>query len=234
MKWAPKAVELTSTVGYQERSIEMKKTFSLIGMLILLVCLLNVNSTIAQDVENLARGGDFEDATDMGKWNLNLGNAGVGTRTIDKKEAAIGKASLFISGINFDPAENWKPQIDQGNIEILENGVYTISAFLKAEEPRSVGMYAELLVDPWTKSPNLAVNVGTEWKEYWATGVPPAGTVGIGFSNQGSKVNYWIDGVRYYAGEYVPTKNEGGTKAVTPRSKLTTTWGSIRTGYQYN
>jgi len=212
----------------------MKWMFLLIGIVVFLVCLPNSNPAIAQDdeVENLARGGDFENVTDMSEWNLNLGNAGVGTMEIDKHEAVVGEACLYVSGINFDAAENWKPQIDQGGFEILEDGVYTISAFLKAEEPRQVGMYAELQVDPWTKSPSGTANVGTEWEEFWATGLPAAASVGIGFSNRGSKVNYWIDGVRFYPGEYVPTDIEGFQKAVTPGSKLTTTWGSIRTGCQ--
>lgn len=210
----------------------MKRTFLLTGMFALLVCLLSLNPTIADDVENLARGGDFEEGdTDMAEWRLNLGNAGVGTMAIDNEEAAIGEASLFISGINFDPAESWKPQIDQSNIQILEDGVYTISAFLKAEEPRPLGMYSEIPVDPWTKVPNKVVTVGTEWEEYWATGVPPAGVVTIGFKNEGSKVSYWIDGVRFYPGEYVPTEIGGIPKAVAPGSELTTTWGSIRAGY---
>ncbi len=209
----------------------MMRMFLLTGMAILSVCLLNSGPAIAQDIENLASGGDFEDGVDMGQWNLNLGNAGVGSMEIDKKEAAIGEASLFISGINFDPAENWKPQIDQGNIDILEDGVYTISAFLKAEEPREVGMYAELQVNPWTKSPSGTANVGTEWEEFWATGLPAAAAVGIGFSNRGSKVNYWIDGVRFYPGEYVPTEIDGVQRAVAPGNKLTTTWGKIRTVY---
>jgi len=81
-------------------------------------------SAAAAEIENLARGGDFEDGDiDKAKWNLNLGNAGVGTMSIDKKQAAIGKMSLFISGIGFAAAESWKPQIDQGNIDILEEGV---------------------------------------------------------------------------------------------------------------
>jgi len=205
------------------------RMFLLTGMAILSICLLNFGPAIAQEVENLAKGGDFEEADEMAQWNLNLGNAGVGTMEIDKEEAAVGEASLFISGIGFDAAENWKPQIDQGNIDILEDGVYTISAFLKAEEPRQVGMYAELQVDPWTKSPSGVANVVTEWKEFWATGLPAAAAVGIGFSNSGSKVNYWIDGVRFYPGEYVPTG--GIQEAVAPGNKLTTTWGRIRTVY---
>lgn len=202
------------------------RMFLLTGMAILLACLLNLGPAIAQDIENLAKGGDFENAEDMAMWNLNLGNAGVGAMEIDKKEAAVGEASLFISGINFDPAENWKPQIDQGGIDILEDGVYTISAFLKAEESRQVGMYAELQVNPWTKSPSGTANVGVEWEEFWATGIPAAAAVGIGFSNRGSKVNYWIDGVRFYAGEYVPS--EGVQRAVAPGDKLATAWGALK------
>ena len=212
-----------------ERMVAVMRIFFLTGMAILLACLLNLGSAIAQDIENLAEGGDFEDAGEMAMWNLNLGNAGVGAMEIDKHEAAVGDASLFISGIDFDAAENWKPQIDQGGIDIFEDGVYTISAFLKAEAPREVGMYAELQIDPWTKSPSGTANVGTEWEEFWATGLPAAAAVGIGFSNRGFRVNYWIDGVRFYAGEYVPS--EGVERSVASGGKLTTTWGRIRTVY---
>lgn len=178
------------------------------------------------EVENLAKGGDFEDNEDMAKWRLNLGNAGVGTMKIDKKAAAIGKASLSISGINFDPAESWKPQIDQSDIVIFEKDTpYTISVFLKAEKERLLGMYSEIPVDPWTKVPNKVVTVSTEWKEYWATGIPPAPTVVIGFKNEGSKVDYWIDGVRFYEGEYQPTIP---SQAVAATGKLSTTWASIK------
>lgn len=204
-------------------------------MAAVMTCLLSLDWAIAdEEIENLARGGDFEEPIDRDQWRLNLGNNGVGTMTIDKKEAAIGECSLFIDGISFAADESWKPQIDQTNVEILEDGVYTLSAFLKAEEPRPLGMYSEIPVDPWTKVPNKVVTVGTEWKEYWATGVPPAGVVTIGFKNQGSKVSYWIDGVRFYPGEYVPTEIEGQRIAVAPGSKLATTWGQIRSSARPN
>ena len=210
----------------------MRVRWLLAGLVVLMVCLLSLDLAVAdEEIENVARGGDFEENVDREQWRLNLGNNGVGTMTIDKKEAAIGEASLFIDGISFAADESWKPQIDQTNVEILEKGVYTISAFLKAEEPRPLGMYSEIPVDPWTKIPNKVVTVGTEWQEYWATGVPPAGVVTIGFKNQGSEVSYWIDGVRFYPGEYVPTEIEGIKIAVAPRNKLTTTWGSIRSQY---
>jgi len=187
-------------------------------------------SAAAAEIENLARGGDFEDGDiDKAKWNLNLGNAGVGTMSIDKKQAAIGKMSLFISGIGFAAAESWKPQIDQGNIDILEEGVYTISAFLKAEAPRKVGMYVEIPVDPWTKVPDQVMNVTTEWVEYSATGVPPGGGVVIGFKNEGEKTSYWIDGVRFYAGKYVPTDVGGVKISVASENKLATTWANVKT-----
>lgn len=192
---------------------------------IIFISLMFISFTLAE-IENLAKGGDFENDEDIAQWNLNLGNAGVGTMTIDDDNAAIGECSLFIDGINFDPAESWKPQIDQSDIWILEkNTVYTISAFLKAEKQRPLGMYSEIPVDPWTKVPNKVVNVGTEWKEYWATGIPPGPQVTIGFKNEGSKVSYWIDGVRFYVGEYQPTIED---QAVAATGKLATIWANIR------
>jgi hypothetical protein len=201
----------------------MKTTIVFVSLIT--ISLMYISLALA-DIENLARGGDFENDEDIAQWRLNLGNAGVGTMTIDDDNAAIDECSLFIDNINFDPAESWKPQIDQSDIWILEkNTVYTISAFLKAENQRPLGMYSEIPVDPWTKVPNKVVNVGTEWKEYWATGIPPGPQVTIGFKNEGSKISYWIDGVRFYVGEYQPTLEE---KAVMVTGKLTISWGKLK------
>jgi len=208
----------------------MKVRCLLAGLVTLLACLLTLNLAVGDDeIENMARGGDFETDDDRIQWNLNLNDA-VATMTIDKKDAAVGDASLFIADIALDPARSWKPQIDQGDIPIFEKGEYTISAFLKGEASRPVGMYAEVLVDPWTKSPSQTVTITTEWVEYWATGIPPDDMVGIGFSNGGSTVSYWIDGVRFYAGEYVPTDLDGDEPkiAVTRKNKLATTWGELK------
>lgn len=210
----------------------MKVRFLLAGMFALMLCLADLGPALAgEEIENMARGGDFEEPTDREQWRLNLGNNGVGTMTIDDKDAAIGECSLFIDGISFAADESWKPQIDQTNVQVFEDGEYTLSAFLKAVEPRPVGMYSEIPVSPWTKVPNKVVTVDTEWEEYWATGVPPADIVTIGFKNEGSKISYWIDGVRFYSGEYVPTEIEGQRIAVTPGSKVATTWSSIRAQY---
>jgi hypothetical protein len=213
----------------EERAMGVLIRVSLIISMVFLLVIGFSLAAVAAEIENLARGGDFEEGDiDRAKWNLNLGNAGVGVMAIDKKAAAIGNMSLFISGIGFDPAESWKPQIDQAGMQILAAGVYTLSAFIKAEKPRKVGMYVEIPVNPWTKVPDVVVNVTTEWAEYFATGIPPGGTVTIGFKNEGEKPSYWIDGVRFYAGKYVPTEIGGVVKSVTDHDKLTSTWANIK------
>ena len=211
----------------------MKVKCLLTGLVTLLSCLLILSLAVGDDdeIENMARGGDFETADDRIQWNLNLGGGPASaTMTLDNKDAAVGDSSLFIDDIVLDPDASWKPQIDQGDISIFEKDEYTISAFLKGEASRPVGMYSEVLVDPWTKSPSQTVTITTEWVEYWATGVPPDDIVGIGFSNGGSTVSYWIDGVRFYAGEYIPTDLDDGEPkiAVTRKDKLATTWGELK------
>jgi hypothetical protein len=207
----------------------MKVKFLLIGLVFLTAYIFSSGSVLSDDeIVNLVPSGDFESEADKAEWRLNLADAQA-TMELDKKDAAIGESSLFIDGIVLDPARSWKPQIDDGLIPITENGVYTFSAFLKAEEQRDVGMYAEIPVDPWTKSPNKTVTVTTEWVEYWATDVPPGPESRLGFANQGSTVSYWIDGIRFYPGEYVPTEIDDGPKiAVKPAGKLATAWGELK------
>ena len=210
------------------RGDKMKTLFLLTCLVFLIACILNSGPVLSDDeIVNLVPSGDFESEADKAEWRLNLADAQA-TMERDNKDAAIGKSSLFIDNIVLDPARSWKPQIDNGLTPITEGGVYTFSAFLKAEEPRNVGMYAEIPVDPWTKSPNEVAAVGTEWKEYWATGVPPGPESRLGFSNQGSEVSYWIDGIRFYPGEYVPTEIGGIIIAVKPAGKLASAWGELK------
>ena len=189
-------------------------------------------SISAQEIENLARGGDFETPDDMAQWGLWKAAATQGNMKIDKKNAAIGVASLYVFDIVLDPADKWKPNIVQVDVFILEKQkLHTFSAFLKAENARKLRMtFIDHINEPWPMGPDKIFDVGTEWKEYWVTSVPVAlaGSLQITNAPDGSRVNYWIDGVRFYSGEFQPTIPP---RAVSITDKLTTMWGTIKTRY---
>jgi len=205
----------------------------IVGMAILMAWALS-SSLFAADEEivNLVIGGDFEEDIDMTHWTVN-GDAAI---EMDKKEAAVGDASLFFEINGIDPNKGWQPQFRQLPWAIamaVEKGkTYTLSVFLKAESNREIQII--VFYDPGdVRVISENVLVGTEWEEYSFTSEWPETTlVGIRFLNAGAgKISYWVDCVRFYEGEYVPTEIEGEKAVVGSSDKLITAWGDIKAKY---
>jgi hypothetical protein len=86
---------------------------------------------------------------------------------------------------------------------------YTISAFLKARKGTlDVTLKPELGQDPWTGYGEKAITITDTWAEYHVTtpvfteDVRPAT---VTFHLGDAPGGFWIDGVRFYEGDYVPT-----------------------------
>jgi len=204
----------------------------IVGMVILMAWLLISNLAFAADeIENLVIGGDFEEDIDMTHWTVN----GDATIEMDKKEAAVGDASLFFEINGIDPDKAWQPQFRQvpyGTAMAVEKDTYTLSVFLKAESNRDIQIVVwydpgdERVISEW-------VGIGTEWEEYSFTAEWPKATLaGIRFLNAGAgKISYWVDCVRFYEGEYVPTEIEDEKAVVDSSNSLITAWASIKAQY---
>ena len=91
---------------------------------------------------------------------------------------------------------------------VFEQGKkYTVSAFLKCKEGTfQVDFKPQKAADPWTGYGQETFTITEEWAEYsvttpvFAENVTPAGvTFHIGFAAG----EFWIDGVRFYEGDYV-------------------------------
>ncbi|MBN2594995.1 MAG: carbohydrate binding domain-containing protein [Sedimentisphaerales bacterium] len=92
---------------------------------------------------------------------------------------------------------------------VFEQGKnYTVSAFLKCKEGTfQVDFKPQISADPWTGYSQETFTITEEWAEYNVTTpvftetVTPAGfTFHIGFAAG----EFWIDGVRFYEGDYIP------------------------------
>ena len=183
------------------------------------------------DVENLAKGGDFENDADLSQWRV-WQAAGVTTLTIDKKTAVTGKASLFVEIVKQDPARADSPNVYQSGHTAQKGETYTLSAWAKGEKNRHLDWKVRRDGAPWTAVLRDKVLIETEWKEYWVTDVSPETMpVQIAFENFGSDVNYWLDCLRFYEGKYEPSQ-PSQKQAVSATGKLSTTWGSIKAQYQ--
>lgn len=206
----------------------MKAKYASIGIVFLVVYLMGLNLAVCEEIVDMARGGDFENGdADKGLWTLQIEGQAATILTIDKEEAAVGGASLFVEVIAVDNAAPWVPWVWQ--TQSVEGGeTYTLSVFLKAEEERSIDLSIRDLVAPKQEHVVEAVMIGTEWEEFWATFTSPKDVdVKVGVRG-GPAVSFWIDGIRFYEGEYEPTEIGGQNIAVAPMSKLATTWASVK------
>ena len=90
---------------------------------------------------------------------------------------------------------------------------YTLSAFFKCnEDTLPVNLNVELGVSPWTKYGHKTITMTENWAEYSVT-TPVLTTVvdpgNIVFHMAFAPGDFWIDGVRFYEGDYVPIPAPG-------------------------
>jgi len=165
----------------------------------------------AQEVENLLVNGGFEDGV-MEPWTT------YGGATTEVVQELVGAA------VSEDPIEgNYCLHIDitalgeffysiglqhRGHDIFEEGKKYTLSAFLKCSSGTlDINFKPEHDGDPWTGYGAQAFTMTEEWTEFSITTpvfteeVNPAEiTFHIGYEI----ADFWIDGVRWYEGDYVP------------------------------
>jgi len=117
-----------------------------------------------------------------------------------------GKYCLFLDvapGI----ADFWDAGLEHSGIAFEQGKKYTISAFLKSKKgDLQVNFKPQLAADPWTGYGEKMMTITEKWVEYSITtpvftaDVRPASII----LHIGSAVGgFWIDGVRFYEGDYV-------------------------------
>ena len=129
----------------------------------------------ADEIENLIKGGDFEEDGDLQHWGIGL-REGIASMTRDDEESVVGDFSLFFEIEEVSPVNPINPDLynnTDGGITLEKGETYIWSAFLKAEAMRDVRFYVQLERDPWTVYANKQVTVSEEWEEYWVTFEPP-------------------------------------------------------------
>jgi len=217
------------------------------GAVFLAFGLLGSGWAVAEEIENLLDNGGFEDGTHA-PWQIggairDGGGVGATLEVVDKLKGA---------NVPEDPIEGElclrveveKGASSAGDVQFMtanhpavykKGEIYTLSAFIKSDE----NMQFHLLIsggseDGFQPSFRSATFTTTDvWKEYYLTTDPmpqqPQATRAKFFVGYGSG-GFWIDDIKVYQGEYVPTLPGSQAVAMTA-GKLAITWASIKTGH---
>ncbi|MBW1863420.1 MAG: carbohydrate binding domain-containing protein, partial [Deltaproteobacteria bacterium] len=163
----------------------------------------------AQEVVNLLVNGGFEDGV-AAPWGT---YGGATIEVVDRLDGAAvdedpieGNFCLHVvvpaAGANY-----WDIGLNQGGLVFEAGKTYTLSVFLKCKEGTlDINFKPELAQDPWTALTEQSFTMTEEWTEISLT--PPAATEDLSPAEIVFHVGYapgefWIDGIRWYEGDYV-------------------------------
>ncbi len=166
----------------------------------------------AQDVVNLLVNGGFEDGVvdpwyEYGGATLEVVQQLVGATV--PEDPIEGDYCLHVVVPNAG-ANMWDFGLKQPGLVWEAGKKYTLSAFVKCNEGTlDINFKNELDQDPYTAYGEQTFTMTDEWTEFYITSSvfteevnPGAITFHIGFDAG----DFWIDGVRFYEGDYVPSK----------------------------
>jgi len=177
---------------------------------IFLIGLFGISTSHAQDVENLLVNGGFEDGT-MASWGIWGDQSGEVVDTL--VDAAIpedpieGSYCLHVTTNTPGPDNNWDYGFNNAG-HVFETGKkYTLSVWLKCKEGElQIRLKPERGADPWEGYGDQVITMTEEWVEYSVTtsvfteNVDPGS---ITFHSAFAAGEFWVDGARWYEGDYV-------------------------------
>ncbi|MEA3225529.1 MAG: carbohydrate binding domain-containing protein, partial [Planctomycetota bacterium] len=160
---------------------------------------------------NLLTNGGFEDGV-LDPWNVyGSVEATVVQQLVGAavpEDPAEGGSCLHLNVT--DPGANfWDAGLQHTGHVFEADKRYTLSVFMKAkEETLDVNLKPELAADPWSGFGAQVVTITDQWAEYSVTtpvfaadADPAAITLHIGFA----VAEFWVDDVKFYEGDYVPS-----------------------------
>jgi len=170
----------------------------------------------AQEVENLLVNGGFED-DDLAPWTI-WSSWGDVTGEVVKElvNAAVpedpieGDFCLHLVVPTPPGVAQWECCLQHGRHVFEKGKKYTHSAFFKCKKGRmQIGFELQIGQEPWTVYSEQVFTITDEWAEYSLTS--PVFTEDVSSGNVLFRLafevgDFWVDGVRFYEGDYVPPK----------------------------
>jgi len=177
---------------------------------VLLIGFIGFSPSHAQEVENLLANGGFEDGV-VSPWGT---YGGATTEVVTElvgaavPEAPIeGRYCLHVV-VPAAGANNWDTGLEHGGHVFEQGKYYTLSGFLKCKEGTlQIRLKPERGEDPWEGYGDQVFTMTEEWTEFSVT--TPVFTEDVSPGTLQHHIafaagDFWIDGVRWYEGDYVP------------------------------
>ena len=170
---------------------------------------LGLNPAFSQEFENLLENGDFESG-EVTPWTS---YGGATLEVVSELEGASipeapieGNNALHVV-VDAAGANSWNVGLQNQNHVFEQGKYYTFSTWMKSKSGElDVRLKPELGADPWTAYGEVVITITEEWAEYSTTlpvfteDISPGSlTYHIGFAAG----DFWVDGVRFYEGDYV-------------------------------
>jgi len=177
---------------------------------VLLIGFIGFGPSHAQEVENLLANGGFEDgvATPWSVW----GGGATGEVVTELVGAAVeedpieGKFSLHVV-VPAAGANSWSSGLEHRDHVFEQGKYYTLSAFVKCKEGTlDIRFKPERGVDPWEGYGAQVFTITEEWTEFSVTTPVFTEDVSPGviqFHIAFAAGDFWVDGIRWYEGDYV-------------------------------
>ena len=180
----------------------------------LLIGFIGFSPSHAQEVKNLLINGGFEDGV-IAPWTI-WSSWGDVTREVVKElvNAAVpedpieGDFCLHLVVPTPSGVAYWECCLQHGRHVFEKGKKYTHSAFFKCKKGKmQIGFELQIGQDPWTVYSEQVFTITDEWAEYSLTS--PVFTEDVSPGNVLFRLafevgDFWVDGVRFYEGEYVP------------------------------
>ncbi len=201
------------------------------GFLSIVLAIAMLVSTAAakdDDFENLLTNPDFETGTNG--WSISAQWGGLSID--DKEESPAGEDyAVMLATINGAGPDAWNPELHSPPFFVDAGEMYTLDFWAKTEEGvvRPLGIKFEQL-ETWT-GPSTTTEVTEEWQLFSYSPVmtvqsPP--NVVIHMAYNGALEDVWYSHFRVYEGEFVEEELGGPKIAVSPKGRLATAWGQIK------
>ncbi len=169
-------------------------------------------ATAPVEIVNMLTNGGFEDGVmePWGIWGDVTSEVVQQVVGVTVPEAPAEGSSCLHVTINSAGANNWDYGMNQGGFVLEKGKKYTLSAFLKCKEGTlQIRFKPELQQSPWTGYGEQVITMTDRWAEYSVTTPvlaadvnPASATFHIAFAAG----EFWMDGARFYEGDFVPSK----------------------------